>query len=217
MNVAVVDPAMEGEDREAIEAKNINEEYKIWRKNAPYLYDRFYSSALKWPTLTAQWFPDKKKVDEDSYATHRILFGTHTGGEEHSNYVQVAECKIPISLTPDVADYNPETEEIGGHGVVKKNVPQTKFNITQKIPHNGEVNKARYQPQNPDLLATMTNTGDVCIFDRTKHPSVPAPNAEVKPEILLSGHTSEGFALNWNAKVEGQLATGANDSTVKVW
>lgn len=40
--------------------KVINEEYKIWKKNSMFLYDLMYGRALEWPTLTTQWFPDKK-------------------------------------------------------------------------------------------------------------------------------------------------------------
>jgi len=40
-----------------IEEKTINEEYKIWKKNAPFLYNLVISHALEWPSLTAQWLP----------------------------------------------------------------------------------------------------------------------------------------------------------------
>jgi histone-binding protein RBBP4 len=43
------------------EQKIINEEYKTWKKNAPFLYDMILSTALDWPTLTTQWFPDKQE------------------------------------------------------------------------------------------------------------------------------------------------------------
>jgi histone-binding protein RBBP4 len=42
------------------EEKIINEEYKTWKKNAPFLYDLMLSTALEWPTLTTQWLPDKQ-------------------------------------------------------------------------------------------------------------------------------------------------------------
>jgi histone-binding protein RBBP4 len=45
------------EDAET-EQKIINEEYKTWKKNAPFLYDLILSTALDWPTLTTQWLPD---------------------------------------------------------------------------------------------------------------------------------------------------------------
>ena len=47
-------------EAEAQEQKVINEEYKIWKKNSMFLYDLMYGRALEWPTLTTQWFPDKK-------------------------------------------------------------------------------------------------------------------------------------------------------------
>lgn len=35
----------------------VNEEYKIWKKNAPFLYDLVLSNLLEWPSLTVQWLP----------------------------------------------------------------------------------------------------------------------------------------------------------------
>jgi len=47
-------------DKTDDEDKIINEEYKIWKKNTPFLYDLVLTHALVWPSLTMQWFPDKK-------------------------------------------------------------------------------------------------------------------------------------------------------------
>lgn len=131
------------------------------------------------------------------------------------NYIQIAHYDTPIGLTPDPADYNPDIEEIGGHGGAKKSMPAPKFHVTQRIRHEGEVNKARYMPQNAEIIATMTNSGKACIFDRTKHPS--QPTGGVNPQLELVGHKQEGFAMNWNPNKEGEIATGSNDSTVKLW
>jgi hypothetical protein len=51
---------LEEQQQEAVEQKIINEEYKIWKKNSVFLYDLVYGRALEWPSLTSQWFPDKK-------------------------------------------------------------------------------------------------------------------------------------------------------------
>lgn len=56
-NIAVVSEELNNEDAET-EQKVINEEYKTWKKNAPFLYDMILSTALDWPTLTTQWMPD---------------------------------------------------------------------------------------------------------------------------------------------------------------
>ncbi len=43
---------------DAVEERVINEEYKIWKKNTPFLYDLVMTHALEWPSLTVQWLPD---------------------------------------------------------------------------------------------------------------------------------------------------------------
>lgn len=58
--------------------------------------------------------------------------------------------------------------EFGGFGSVSG-----KIEIEIKINHEGEVNRARYMPQNPCIIATKTPTSDVLVFDYTKHPSKP--------------------------------------------
>ena len=45
------------EDLEAEEDQLINEEYKIWKKNTPFLYDLVLTNALEWPSLTINWLP----------------------------------------------------------------------------------------------------------------------------------------------------------------
>lgn len=90
------------------------------------------------------------------------------------------------------------------------------FVIDQKINHPGEINKARYMPQNPNIIATMCPDGRALIFDRTKHPLQPRNNT-IDAQVELVGHKSEGFGLAWNKNNEGQLVTGSTDTTVKLW
>ena len=51
----------EEREDEVMDEKIINEEYKTWKKNSPFLYDLMLSNALEWPTLTTQWLPDKQE------------------------------------------------------------------------------------------------------------------------------------------------------------
>ncbi|KAI9720309.1 MAG: Histone acetyltransferase type B subunit 2 [Chrysothrix sp. TS-e1954] len=199
-------------DEETIKRnKIINEEYKNWKKHAIYLYDIMLTRALTWPTLTLQWFPDQRFPPGENYAIHRLLLGTYT--EDHAqNHLQIAHIQIP-NMLPNPKDYDEDRGELGGYGSSKK--VELKLDIAQKIDHPGEVNKARYMPQNPDLIATLCPDGRALIFDRTKHPS--QPTGTVNPQIQLVGHTGEGFGLNWSPLVEGRLATGTSDNTVRVW
>jgi len=78
---------------------------------------------------------------------------------------------------------------MGGH-----TIPTTpKIQIIQKIVHPGEINKARYMPQNPDLIATKCTSGEILIFDRTKHSSEPERDGQAKPDIRLVGQQKEGY------------------------
>lgn len=147
-----------------------------------------------------------------NFTTHRLLIGTHTSGSAQ-NYLQIAHINLPNKPKANPADYDAEREEIGGYGAAKEPI---KFEIVQKINHPDEVNKARYMPQNPNLIATMCINGDTLIFDRTKHSSMPK-NDDINAQIELKGHEKEGYGLDWNPHVEGQLATGSEDSTVRVW
>lgn len=58
--------------------------------------------------------------------------------------------------------------------------------------YTGEVNRARFMPQNPCVIATKTPSSDVLVFDYTKHPSKPDPSGECHPDIRLRGHQKEG-------------------------
>ncbi|KXN66420.1 hypothetical protein CONCODRAFT_32164, partial [Conidiobolus coronatus NRRL 28638] len=58
--------------------QNIIEEYKLWKKNAPFLYDLIVTHVLDWPTLTCQWFPDIEDQPDKDYNLQRALLGTQT-------------------------------------------------------------------------------------------------------------------------------------------
>lgn len=146
-------------------------------------------------------------------STHRVILGTHTSGQAQ-NYLQIAHVEIPDFRYPDLADLNEERGEVGGHGNAKRPFD---FKIVQKINHPGEVNKARYQPQNPDIIASLCVDGKVLIFDRTKHPMQPKGDGSIKFEAELVGHEREGFGLSWSPLKEGHLVTGNEDMTVRTW
>ncbi|ETO18183.1 chromatin assembly factor 1 subunit-like protein [Reticulomyxa filosa] len=227
------------------EEKFINEEYKIWKKNSPYLYDLILSTALEWPSLTCQWFPDKENVKDETmdYSRQRLLLGTNTSDMD-TNELLICEVRIP---TPDPKTLQTKYEESGdvyggfGSGAGK-------VEIIQKIVHNGEINRARYMWQNPDIIATKTKcyiyyvlfivnlsrkdiyiythmciymymqtVGDVYIFDRSKHPNKPDDLSICKPQAILSGHSKEGYGLCWSPVNEGLLLSSSDDGSICLW
>lgn len=132
--------------------------------------------------------------------------------------MEIAQVQLPNPVTADAADYDEEKEEIGGYGggsSKKASNMDLKITIIQKIDHSGEVNKARYQPQNPNIIATMCTDGRTMIFDKSKHPSMPTGIVNSQAECI--GHTKEGFGLGWSPHEAGRLVTGSEDKTVKIW
>uniref|UniRef100_A0A8C8HER1 Histone-binding protein RBBP4-like N-terminal domain-containing protein n=1 Tax=Oncorhynchus tshawytscha TaxID=74940 RepID=A0A8C8HER1_ONCTS len=197
---------------DAVEERVINEEYKIWKKNTPFLYDLVMTHALEWPSLTVQWLPDVNRPDGKDYAVHRLVLGTHTSDEQ--NHLVIASVQVPNDDAQfDASHYDSEKgAEFGGFGSVSG-----KIEIEIKINHEGEVNRARYMPQNPCIIATKTPTSDVLVFDYTKHPSKPDPSGECSPDLRLRGHQKEGYGLSWNPNLSGNLLSASDDHTICLW
>lgn len=196
---------------DAVEERLINEEYKIWKKNTPFLYDLVMTHALEWPSLTAQWLPDVTKPEGKDYTIHRLILGTHTSDEQ--NHLVIASVQLPNDEAQfDSSHYDSERGEFGGFGSVSG-----KIDIEIRINHEGEVNRARYMPQNQCIIATKTPSSDVLIFDYTKHPSKPDPSGECNPEIRLKGHTKEGYGLSWNPNINGHLLSASDDFSICLW
>lgn len=141
-----------------------------------------------------------------------MILGTHTTDGEQ-NYLMIAEARLPLEDTEiDARKYDDERGEAGGFGGVS-----SKIEVTQKINHEGEVNRARYMPQNPYLIATKSVSSEVYVFDWSMHPSKPAADGTFAPDMVLKGHTKEGYGLAWNPHEEGMLMSGSDDSLICYW
>jgi histone-binding protein RBBP4 len=92
-----------------------------------------------------------------------------------------------------------------------------RIKIIQRINHPHEINRARYMPQNANLIATKTVSGDVLVFDRTKHSSEPSPDGQCKPDIRLRGQRKEGYGLSWSTLKQGHILSSSDDTTVAYW
>ncbi|BBN09599.1 histone-binding protein RBBP4 [Marchantia polymorpha subsp. ruderalis] len=204
------------EYRDEMEERLVNEEYKIWKKNTPFLYDLVITHAMEWPSLTVQWLPDRLEPAGKDYSVQKLILGTHTSDNE-PNYLMLAEVQLPLDDTEnDARHYDDERGEIGGFGVASGKVKQ-RVQVIQQINHEGEVNRARYMPQNPFLIATKTVSAEVYVFDYSKHPSKPPQEGNCNPDLRLRGHRTEGYGLSWSSFREGHLLSGSDDSQICLW
>ena len=202
---------------------------------------------LEWPSLTIQFFPSAKKladgqkvsavggVSKNVAEQHEFLIGTHTTGEQ--NYLMVGSVNLPKDDTvvdeenvPNkkqktdegvvipVTNYNQDKDELGGHAPSSDVVG--KIEIKMKIPHAGEVNRARFMPQNHFVVATRGPSEEVYVWDLSKHESF-STNTAPSPQLVLKGHTGEGYGVAWcgvpGDENRGRLATCSDDKTVMIW
>eukprot|EP00210_Caulerpa_lentillifera_P005887 g5629.t1 len=188
----------------------IQEEYKVWKKNCPYLYDLCVSRAFEWPSLTVEWFPEKEVLDNGVFR-QKLLLGTHTSNDEQ-NYVLIAEILLPVQDSEMQITTDTEIDETSGFGS-----SPGRFRPVQQISHDGEVNRARYMPQNSFLIATKTIHAEVYIFNYSRHASRPDPAAPCRPDLRLLGHDAEGYGLAWSPFHDGQLLSGSDDKKICLW
>ncbi|EGR30912.1 retinoblastoma-binding protein, putative [Ichthyophthirius multifiliis] len=199
------------EFNDGYENQAINEEYKIWKKNAPFLYDVLITHELEWPSLTVQWLPTKDIPQESDYAIHKLLLSTHTSGQE-KDFLLIAKVRLPLEETTSEV---PESQ-----GVQIKEIGQSagdnRIEIETKILHEGESNRSRYMPQKYNVIASKLNNGEIHVFDYTQHPTQPVGD-QVKPQLRLTGHTQEGYGLSWNPNKQGYILSGGYDKKICIW
>jgi hypothetical protein len=81
------------ENTDELEERMVAEEYKIWKKNTPFLYDLVVTHALEWPSLTVQWLPDRVEPPGKDYSVQKLILGTHTS-ENEQNHLMIAEVQV---------------------------------------------------------------------------------------------------------------------------
>ncbi|CAB4321193.1 unnamed protein product [Prunus armeniaca] len=185
------------------DAALLEEEYAVWKKNTPFLYDLIISHPLEWPSLTVHWAPSAPQPHaETSFAVHKLVLGTHTS-DGYPNFLMVADALLPTSQ-PNFGAISEEDPEM------------PKVEITQKIPVDGEVNRARWMPQKPTIVGAKTSGAEVYVFDSAKHGLKPQEGG-CDPDLRLRGHDKEGYGLSWSPFKEGFLLSGSYDCKICLW
>ncbi|CCE65597.1 hypothetical protein TPHA_0M00190 [Tetrapisispora phaffii CBS 4417] len=171
------------------EPLTVDQEYDLWKSNVPLLYDFVSETRLTWPSLTLQWLPG----DKTSTRQHLIL-GTLTSGAE-TDYLKIAALDLPDEIII---------------GKKSDKVVKSNLKVVKKFAHDGEINRARYMPQNTNIIATVNGEGTIFIYDCSRD----------KQSALLSTlkyHKDNAYGLAFNPNAEGELISGSDDSTIALW
>ncbi|KAM5550082.1 hypothetical protein ABKV19_001162 [Rosa sericea] len=190
------------DDHDQEDTAVVEEEYAVWKKNTPFLYDLIISHPLEWPSLTVHWVPSAPQPYSDpSLAVHKLILGTHTS-DDYPNYLMVADALLPAS--------QPNVDAVSDEPTLPK------VEITQKIRVDGEVNRARCMLQKPNIVGAKTSGSEVYVFDCTKQ-GLKSQDGECDPDLRLRGHDKEGYGLSWSPFKEGYLLSGSNDCKICLW
>ena len=89
------------EDDPEVGQEQLDEEFSVWKKNTPFLYDLVISHPLEWPSLTVQWVPLAAPLphptDPSSFSIHKMVLGTHTS-DDIPNFLIIADTVLPTSV-----------------------------------------------------------------------------------------------------------------------
>ncbi|KAH6787958.1 Transducin family protein / WD-40 repeat family protein [Perilla frutescens var. hirtella] len=181
----------------------VEEEFSVWKKNTPLLYDLVICHSLEWPSLTVQWLPDRPSSDGGDLAVHKLILGTHTS-DDCPNFLMVANAYLPRDPSSAIV-VDPENSIV------------PRVDIVQKIQVDGEVNRSRCMLQNPALIAAKTNIPEVYVFDSMKQLEDANGSSSCNPDLRLRGHDKEGYGLSWSSFKEGYLLSGSNDCKICLW
>lgn len=203
---------LQEEVNDIFESQLLNEEYKIWKKNTPFLYDLVITYLLEWPSATIEWLPIFEIGEDPDFKLNKLVMGTHTTNND-PNYLMIAKVKIPKDdILLDISEYTYAHDKRTSHTSIGQS--NGNVEIEKRILHQGEVTIARYMPQNPNVIASKINNGEIHLFDINK----PYTNTDKAcPEMTLTGHSAPGKGLSWNIERDGCLLSGADDGKVLIW
>lgn len=199
-----------------VEDRVISEEYKLWKKNVPFLYDYMMTRALEWPSPIVQWFPETEILVDDTrgieFTNQRLLLGTNTQTEE--NYLTITSVQLPVyddeREQKDI--YTMKENEFGAFAQYAD-----KYNYEIKIPHQGAVKSAQYMPSNTNLIATKSDN-DLFIYDISEcKDDVDCNNEYDCVPMFEFKNLNTKSELAWNPYIEGLLLTGYRKDQLAIW
>lgn len=113
----------------------------------------------------------------------------------------LAEASLPVDTSQPIVAVDPHNPIL------------PKVEVSQRVPVDGEVNRARCMPQNPSVAAAKTCNSEVYVFDFAKERG----SGECDPDLRLRGHDKEGYGLSWSTFKDGYLLSGSHDHKVCLW
>lgn len=193
------------------------ENYNVWKKNTPFLYNVLITKGLTWPSLTLSWLKTQTINTNSSlpFITQSLLVGTHTSDQEMNQliFMKIKYPKKELYMN-NSSNYERDDELIHNN---QYNILEDKIKIETIMTHNGDVNKTKIKPGEESIIATKSSNSDVYLFDKRKHKEEPHNCDSTCLQCILVGHDKEGYGLNWCELDSDILVSGSDDGKVCIW
>lgn len=187
-------------EEQQLREKITNEEYKIWKKLVPLLYDTICTTALEYPSLAVEWLSDYTYSDDKNTIKLRYLYGTNTS-EKSTNYLKLGTIDVPLTLAPDFSTVCPNTDLVPIP--FPSNDPSLPFVNINLWKLSREINRLRVLPTEDNCVA-IDGEGIVHMF-----------NLKTYDQLEFRYHKLQGNAIEW---VDNSLfLLGAQDFHIALW
>lgn len=174
-----------------LQEKITNEEFKIWKKTVPLLYDFIHTFALDYPSTIVEWLPKYNKTsDDDIVEVQFLLSSTAVNGLENS--LELASITLPSTLV------GKDSITVPSDGIDTSN-----FKKLTKWKQNSVANALKLSP---DGSIALSFNGDGIIHGY---------NLSSDKVVDYKYHKQLGFALDWIDK--DRFLSGGYDSQIALW
>eukprot|EP01038_Epipyxis_sp_PR26KG_P007042 gene7042-9617_t len=184
----------------------------------PSAYIMYHSMRTEWPCLSFDFLLDNLGDNRQRFPMSMFLACGSQADRTEKNKITLLKLS-DLHKTHVAADSEGEESDDEDDDDNLDEDPTIDY---VNVNHYGGINRIRCMPQLPGVVATMADTGTSHIYDLSGlYNSMLSKGARLhppsKPTFSFTGHTIEGFALDWSSVVAGRLATGDGDGNIHIW
>ncbi|CAO2183499.1 unnamed protein product [Urochloa humidicola] len=195
----------------------------------PKAYNYLQGFSIGWPCMSFDIVRDQLGLVRSEFP-HTLYGIAGTQAEKASwNYIGIfkfsniiGKKREPMPSSVDDANSDMDSDSSSDDEEDAKPIMHLK-----KVAHGGSVNRIRSMTQNPHLCATWGDTGNVQVWDLSSFLNSLGESSDADqeddiihkllPMKVFSGHTDEGYAIDWNPHVTGRLVSGDCNKYIHLW
>ncbi|KAH0856913.1 hypothetical protein HID58_085174 [Brassica napus] len=210
----------------------VEEDFSIWKKNTPFLYDLMISNPLEWPSLTVHWVPSPPSpyAADPYFGVHKLILGTHTSGDAQ-DFLMVADAVIPTpDAEPGLGGTNqdpivPKPTLVGAKTsgcevflfdyAKHASKPQTSDcdPDLRLLGHDMEGYGLSWSPFKEGYLLSGSQDKKICLWDVSATPQDKVLNAM----FVYEGHECAVEDVAWHMKNENLFGSAGDDGRLVIW